>query len=307
MLDREKIRNKAKGLGFFTIGICKPEVLREGEYLKEWLKRGFHAGMKWMETSLKKRIDTFKVYPEAKSIIVCAIDYYNDQKNINNEWQISRYALGLDYHAVVKNKLKELLEFIKLEDENVKGKVFVDTGPIIEKVWAQKAGIGWIGKNTCLITPEKGTWVFLGEILINAELEYDIPEQSKCGDCNLCLKACPAGALVEPYVLNSNLCISYLTIEHKGVISEYLSKKIGNKIFGCDACQEICPWNKREKNTSVREFLPHSNIFGYSLEDLLRMDKKTFHALFENSAVKRAGFEGFKRNLRLVQENLRNK
>ena len=235
---------------------------------------------------------------------MCIRDSYNDvYEKYNYRFRISRYALGKDYHIVVYEKLKKLLDFIKQQDSEVQGRIYVDTGPLFEKIWAQKAGIGWIGKNTCLITREAGSWVFLGEILINKQLNYDKPEENRCNDCNLCIKQCPTGALTEPFVLNSNLCISYLTIENKGDIPAYLWKKVYNRIFGCDTCQEVCPWNIRQKQTDVSEFSVKKEILNYSIDDFLNLDKEAFNDLFKNSPIKRAGYNGFIRNVKIVKEN----
>jgi len=258
--------------------------------------------MKWLETSFEKRRDIYKVYSEVKSIIVCAMDYYNEYP-AKEQWKISKYAGGKDYHIVVRDRLKVLLDYIQSDNKSITGKIFVDTGPVMEKVWAQRAGIGWIGKNTCLITPEKGSWVFLGVILLNKDLEYDKPAQNKCGDCKKCITSCPAEALTESFVLNANRCISYLTIEHRGEISEDLKPKIENKIFGCDTCQEVCPWNKRLDESKEPDFKIPPEILDNSIEDFIRMDSESFNRVFRESPVKRVKYEGFLRNVKIVKNN----
>src|SRR5712692_1902173 len=218
----QEIKSKALELGFCNVGIARAERLeKEGGLLIEWLARGYHGTMEWMVRNLDKRVDPQHVLPGAKSVIAVAMNYYTDVQHSDDEksGKVSRYAWGDDYHDVLKERLEKLLDFIKSKDGDVEGKVYVDTGPVLDKVWAQRAGIGWEGKHTNLITREYGSWVFLGEIIINRELDYDPPATDHCGSCTLCIEACPTDAIVEPYVLDSNLCISYLTIEHRGEIA----------------------------------------------------------------------------------------
>ena len=307
----QKIHQKAKELGFFKIGICKPEVIGDEEYFKNWFAKGFHGDMRWMETTIEKRLNIFKVYPEVKSIIVCAIDYYNDYYDYYDhnlrDWRISRYALGTDYHTVIKRKLKKLYGYIRNEDDSIRGKIFVDSGPILEKRWAQESGIGWIGKNTLVITPEKGSWIFLGEILINQELDYNDKFIKNCAGCNLCIENCPTGALIEPYFLDVNKCISYLNIENPGDIPVQFQENIGNRLFGCDVCQEVCPYNKRKEKTEVREFCLEKDSLNYLLEDFSNMDERTFYEVFKNTPVLRARYKGFIRNVNIVKVNNKKK
>jgi len=299
-----EIKQRATELGFSKVGIARAEHLsEEGERLNEWLARGFQATMEWVSRNAEKRVDPRKVLPDARSVIVVALNYYTDFRHSTEEGtgRVSRYAWGDDYHDILGEKLAELLEFIKLKLPQVHGKVYVDTGPVMEKAWAQRAGIGWIGKHTNLITQDYGSWVFLGELIINVEFEYDDPATDHCGSCTLCVEACPTEAIVEPYVLDSNRCISYLTIEHRGEIAEELGERFDRWVYGCDICQDVCPWNQRFSHpTIVEEFRPRAQTLAPSLAEWSEMSPKEFSENFSRSSMKRTKRSGLTRNAKLL-------
>ncbi|MBI4811429.1 MAG: tRNA epoxyqueuosine(34) reductase QueG [Ignavibacteriales bacterium] len=303
----DDIRDKALELGFHKVGFAKVEPLfKEGEKFQDWLSHGYHGTMSWLEKNTENRINPQKILPDAKSVISVAMNYYKDDANIHNSsiGKISRYALGGDYHVVLKTRLNRLLEYIKDIEPLVKGKIFVDSGDIMEKVWMVRSGIGWRGKHSITVTKEYGSWVFLGEIVLNLELEYDRPATDLCGDCRKCIDACPTKAIIKPYVLEANRCIAYLTIEHKGKIPSELSEKNNNWIFGCDICQEVCPWNqKKAKMTDVKEFFPNEDYYSLKLESLIKLTQRDFDRLFRDSPIKRTGLSKLKRNVRVILEN----
>lgn len=298
------IKNEGYRLGFSKIGIAKVERLTEVEQLfKQWLNNGYHGTMNWLVNSAEQRIDPREILPDAKSIIVTALNYYTKHKHSSNTntGKISRYAWGKDYHLVLQKRLKQLLEFIKSHAPQTDGKIFVDTGPVMEKVWAQRAGLGWQGKHTILITEKYGSWIFLGVIILNIQLQYDKPETDQCGDCNLCIQACPTNAIVEPYVLDSNRCISYLTIEHREDIPENLGNNFDRWIYGCDTCQDVCPWNQKfNQETEINEFVPDADNINPSLESLAKLSKHEFRKRFKHTAIMRTTYNGFIRNVNFI-------
>lgn len=295
------IQKKALELGIDKIGFAKAEMLTsEANNLEKWLLNNFHAGMEWMWTSYHKRVNPLNILSDAKSLIICAVNYYSKYEHTNDEYsgKISRYAWGEDYHVLVKNLLNKLLDYIKSVELNVNGKVYVDTGPVMEKVWAQRSGIGWIGKHTNLITRDYGSWVFLGVIITNLEFEKDIPATDLCGNCTRCIDACPTEAIIAPYQLDSNKCISYLTIEHKGKINESAVEKFDNWIYGCDICQDVCPWNKKfAQITKFSEFYPRSFNLNPNLFKLRSIKLEEFNKMFKNSPIKRIKYKKFQENV----------
>lgn len=300
----QEIKTKALELGFCEVGIARAESLNaESTHLAEWLVRGYHGTMEWMARNFEKRIDPGTVLPNAKSVVSVALNYYTGVEHSKDAevGKISRYAWGDDYHDVMKGKLEEVLHFIVVKKPKAKGKVYVDTGPVLDKVWAQRAGIGWEGKHTNVITQKYGSWVFLGEIIVDVELEYDSPATDHCGSCTLCIEACPTNAIVEPYVLDSNLCISYLTIEHRGEIREELAGRFDNWIYGCDICQDVCPWNKKfAKPTSIEEFYPREHNVAPILQQVVEMQPEEFSRQFRKSPIKRTKHSGLMRNVKAV-------
>lgn len=300
----EQIKSKALELGFSKVGIAGAEPLHEdGERLREWLRRGYHASMKWMQHNFDKRVDPTAIVPGARSVISVAVNYYSAAQHqpTDEEGKISRYAWGDDYHIHVTARIQKLFECIKQMAPESGGRYYVDTGPVMDKSWAERAGIGWRGKHTNLITKEYGSWVFLGEIISTLALEYDSPMEDFCGSCTACLEACPTQAIVEPYVVDSNRCISYLTIEHKGEIDPALALLFDRWAYGCDICQDVCPWNKFQQETEEKEFHPRDGNVTPSLDGLAALTQDEFSKRFHRSPVKRTKREGIIRNARLLQ------
>jgi epoxyqueuosine reductase len=299
------IKAKAAELGFAKVGIARADALTEaGARLHEWLARRYHGTMEWMERSIEKRVDPRLILPGAKSVISLAMNYYADVRHSNDPGvgKISRYAWGDDYHLVATPRIQSLLDCIKSENPDIDARIYVDTGPVMDKAWAVKSGIGWLGKHTNVITKEYGSWVFLGEVILDAELEYDEPIADFCGTCRACIDACPTGAIVEPYVLDSNKCISYLTIEHRGEIPGELRPKFENWVYGCDICQDVCPWNSFQQQTREEAFVPREANVSPKLEELEHMTGEEFSRRFRRSPVKRTKLEGLRRNARAVLE-----
>ncbi len=301
----ERIKACALDLGFSKVGIARAEAMtEEGVRLAEWLRRGYHGTMEWMTRNFEKRIDPRNIVPNAKSVICVAMNYYTDVKHSDDEGsgRISRYAWGDDYHDVMNERLRLLLDFIRAECPTVNAKLYVDTGPMMDKAWAVRAGIGWLGKHTNVITKEYGSWVFLGEIITDLELQYDEPITDFCGTCRACLDACPTGAIVDEYLLDSNKCISYLTIEHRGEIPDEVKPRLENWVYGCDICQDVCPWNRFQKETSERAFNPRKHNVAPKLEELVNLSQEEFSERFRTSAMKRTKREGLERNAKAVLE-----
>ncbi len=301
----ERIKQKAAEIGFQKIGIVPAEPLvDEGARLNDWLERGFHGEMTWMQREPEKRSDPRLLFPGAKSVIVVALNYFtpHDHAGGNDIGKISRYAWGDDYHDIVREKLRELLDYIKSDDPAADGKICVDTAPMMDKAWAVKAGLGWIGKHTNLITKEIGSWVFLGEIIVNIELEYDIVVvEDHCGTCTACIDACPTSAIVEPYVVDSRKCLSYATIELR---SETLPNDIADNMegwfYGCDICQDVCPWNRFETPTEESRFEPRNGQTSVILDEILSFTPDEYAERFRKTAIKRAKLPGLKRNARAL-------
>jgi epoxyqueuosine reductase len=296
------IRSKALEIGFDKVGFTKAERVKSASLLEAWLKSGFHGTMRWMEKYLQKRVDPCELFPGARSVVAVALNYHapeeiNDDKN---RGKISRYAWGDDYHNVMKDKLHRLLDYVQLLNPDIRGKCCVDTSPMMDKYWAAQAGIGWQGKHSNIITRELGSWVFLGEIILNIELEYGVPIRDFCGTCDRCMEACPTDAITQPYVVDSNKCISYVTIEYRGEkIPDTVD--VDNWIYGCDICQDVCPWNEKfAKTTLLHEFYPRENNLNPKLSDLEKTSEEDFRKRFKNSAVKRAKYAGFMRNVKHV-------
>ncbi len=302
----ERIKTKARELGFHKIGIARVTPLfAEGERLREWLQRGDHGSMQWMERSVEKRIDPRLIVPDAVSVISLAVNYYTPHEHPVDEQtgKISRYAWGDDYHHHVTRRIQMLFECISQWEPGSTGRFYVDTGPVMEKAWAVRAGIGWLGKHTNVITKEYGSWVFLGEIITSLRLDADEPMEDFCGTCTACIDACPTDAIHEPYAVNSNTCISYLTIEHRGEIARSLGKNFDHWIYGCDICQDVCPWNRFQKETDHPEYQPREWNKHPDLEELRQITPEEFARRFKDSPIKRTKREGIIRNVIVVQES----
>ncbi|MEJ5352419.1 MAG: tRNA epoxyqueuosine(34) reductase QueG [Melioribacteraceae bacterium] len=302
-LTNQIVIAKAKELGFDLIGFARAELLnQEIEHLQEWLKKGYHASMEYMNRNLEKRLDVRKILPDAKSIISLAINYYKDGNfsNDNGYGKVSRYAWGKDYHLIIWEKLELLEDELKEIDSSFESKFYVDTGPVMDKVWAVKSGIGWMGKHSNVITRELGSWIFLAEMITNYEFEYNEPISDFCGTCTACIDACPTKAIVDDYVVDANKCISFLTIENKGEISEEFKNKFDNWIFGCDICQDVCPWNKKfSKPNKNHEFNSIENK-ELQIEEVIKMNEEEFQKRFESSPIKRTKLNGLKRNAKFL-------
>lgn len=300
----ERIRNKARELGFLDCGISKARFLaEEKELLLNWLQNDMHGEMTYMANNLNKRLDPRLLVDNAHTVISVLLNYFPAEKQIDPEAPVlSKYAFGTDYHFVMKDKLGDLLLFIQLEIAPCEGRCFVDSAPVLDRAWAASAGLGWIGKNTNLISTGHGSFFFIGELIIDLELPADDKMvHDHCGTCNRCIDACPTQALVAPFVLDARRCISYQTIENRGEINPELKGKFENRVFGCDICQDVCPWNLKSEVHHEPAFFPDLKLMNLTKEEWNNMDKPLFNRLFRNSAVKRTRLEGLKRNLGFLE------
>jgi len=305
-----RIKARARQLGFQKVGIVGAETLSpEGAHLKEWLARGYQGEMGWMARDPEQRADPRKFFPGARSVIVVAANYYTPSEHSDHPdtGKVSRYAWGDDYHEIVGDKLRALLKWTQRQWPEAEGKVCVDIQPMMDKAWAQRAGLGWIGKHTNLITEEYGSWVFIGELLLNIELEYDRDQVAdQCGSCTLCIDACPTNAIVEPYVLDSNLCISHATIESRAPeMRADVTPHLEGWLYGCDICQDVCPWNQMTPATAEPLFEPRAGNINANLSDVLELNSDTYAARFRHSAIKRAKLSGLQRNAQALQNHSR--
>jgi epoxyqueuosine reductase len=303
VLNSEEIKQKAYSLGFNKAGIVPAAALTaEAESLREWLARGFHGRMDYMARNPLQRSDPRLLMPSARSVVCVALNYFRPESHLESQeiGKISRYAWGDDYHDVLRDKLKALLAWILERRPDVEGKICVDTSPMMDKAWAVRAGLGWIGKHTNLITKEFGSWVFLGELLLSIELDYDsYIEADHCGKCRACIDACPTQAIIEPYQLDATRCISYGTIElREDGLPERIEANLENWVFGCDICQDVCPWSRFSKESEEERFSPRPGLVRPKLQDLVEMTEEEFSTRFRKSAIKRAKLAGLKRNAR---------
>jgi epoxyqueuosine reductase len=300
----ELIKTEAKNLGFMFCGIAKAEFLEEeAPRLEQWLKKDMHGEMQYMENHFDKRLDPRLLVDGAKSVISLGLNYYSDNVQADPlAPKISKYAYGSDYHSVIKDRLRQLLQIINEKIGEVGGRAFVDSAPVLDRAWAKKSGLGWIGKNTNLISKQVGSFFFLAELIVDLELEYDIePTADHCGTCTRCIDACPTNAIVGPYVVDGSRCISYLTIELKNEIPTEFKGKMDNWMFGCDICQDVCPWNRFSVLHNEPAFEPHPELLHLKSEDLQEITTDVFQKVFKNSAVKRAKFNGLKRNIEFLK------
>lgn len=300
----EQIKTWAKNLGFLFCGIAKAGFLEnEAPRLEAWLNKGMHGEMGYMENYFDKRLDPRLLVDGAKSVISLGLNYYTGEKQTDPSGpKISKYAYGADYHHVIKDKLKQLLALINEHIGEVGGRAFVDSAPVLDKAWAKKAGLGWVGKNTNLINKTAGSFFFLAELIVDIELEYDTaPTADHCGTCTRCIDACPTEAIVAPYIVDGSRCISYLTIELKNEIPQEFAGKMDNWMFGCDICQDVCPWNKFSVLHNEPAFTPHTDLLGISKNEWQDLTEDVFQKVFKNSAVKRTKFSGLKRNIAFLE------
>ena len=296
------IKTEAKRLGFLSCGISKAGFLEEeAPRLENWLKNQMQGQMAYMENNFDKRLNPTLLVDDAKSVISLLLNYYPTEIQNADSYKISKYAYGQDYHFVIKEKLNELLHFIQIEIGEVTGRAFVDSAPVLDKAWAAKSGLGWIGKNSNLITKQVGSFYFIAELIVDLDLEYDYATTDHCGSCTACIDACPTDAIASPYVVDGSKCISYFTIELKENIPMEMKGKFDDWAFGCDICQDVCPWNKFSKPHNEPLFNSNSEILSYSKKDWEEITEETFKKVFKNSAVKRTKLEGLRRNIEFLK------
>ncbi|EHQ29242.1 tRNA epoxyqueuosine(34) reductase QueG [Mucilaginibacter paludis] len=303
-LYTKQIKNWATELGFLFCGIAKAEFLeQEAPRLESWLKKGFHGEMQYMENHFDKRLDPRLLVDGAKSVISLGLNYYTDAQQLDSDApRISKYAYGADYHDVIKNKLKQLLQLINEHIGEVNGRGFVDSAPVLDKAWAKKAGLGWVGKNANLLNKRSGSFFFLAELIVDLELKYDIePTADHCGTCTRCIDACPTEAIVGPAVVDGSKCISYLTIELKNEIPVFFKDKMAGWMFGCDICQDVCPWNRFSVLHNEPAFQPPPDLLSMTKGDWDEITEDVFKKVFKSSAVKRTKFTGLKRNIDFIK------
>ncbi len=299
------IKSEAKRLGFLSCGISKADFLEEeAPRLEKWLNESMHGEMKYMENHFDKRLDPRKLVPGARSVISLLYNYYPSQEQDPGTYKISKYAFGKDYHLVIRDKLRELLHCISTEIGDVHGRVFVDSAPVLDKAWAAKSGLGWMGKHSNLLTQQLGSFYFIAELIIDLDLEYDRPVTDHCGSCTACIDACPTDAIVQPYIVDGSKCISYFTIELKSEIPQDFQGQFDDWIFGCDVCQDVCPWNRFSKPHSEPLFNPNPEILSMSKDQWQELTEEVFGHIFRHSAVKRTKFAGLKRNINFVSDKL---
>lgn len=299
------IKDKAQDLGFADCGFSKTEYLSEdASRLQAWLDRGYNARMGYMANHFEKRTDPTKLVEGARTVISLLHNYYTDLKQVDPEAPVlSKYAYGRDYHFVMKEKMNRLFDFIKSQHPEAEGRVFVDSAPVLDRAWAKKSGLGWIGKNSNLISRKAGSFVFIGEIILNLDLEYNlIPEGDFCGSCNRCVESCPTQAILDTRTLDSERCISYQTIENRGEISQELEGELSNRVFGCDICQDVCPWNRKAYPHAESEFEPASALLDMNSDQWSQLDKDRYMELFTDSPVERAGFKKLRSNIDFLQK-----
>lgn len=299
------IKDEALRLGFMACGISKADFLaEEAPRLEEWLNKNHHGEMAYMANHFDKRLDPRLLVDGAKSVVSLTLNYFTEQHQTDlSAPKISKYAFGTDYHTVIKEKLKELMAFINENIGEVGGRCFVDSAPVMDKAWAQKAGLGWRGKNSNLISKNAGSFFFIAELIIDLELAYDTPfAADHCGSCTRCIDACPTDAIVAPYTVDSSKCISYLTIELKNEIPTEFKGKMDNWMFGCDVCQDVCPWNRFSTQHNEPAFEPAMELLNLKKDELIEMTDEVFRQVFKNSAVKRTKFNGLKRNIDFLKE-----
>ncbi|WP_097046487.1 tRNA epoxyqueuosine(34) reductase QueG [Flagellimonas pacifica] len=296
------IKAEAKRLGFLSCGISKAGFLEEeAPRLEKWLNQNMHGEMQYMENHFDKRLDPTKLVEGSKSVVSLLLNYYPAKEQNPEAYKISKYAYGTDYHFVIKDKLKSLLNFIQEEIGEVHGRAFVDSAPVLDKAWAARSGLGWIGKHSNLLTQQVGSFFFIAELIIDLELEYDAPVTDHCGTCTACIDACPTEAIVEPYVVDGSKCISYFTIELKNEIPTEFQGKFDDWMFGCDVCQDVCPWNRFSKPHSQPLFNPHPELLSMDKKDWEEITEDVFRQIFKKSAVKRTKFAGLQRNIKFLK------
>ncbi|MGV1011506.1 MAG: tRNA epoxyqueuosine(34) reductase QueG [Flavobacterium sp.] len=297
------IKAESKRLGFLSCGISKAGFLEEeAPRLESWLNKNQHGQMAYMENHFDKRLNPTLLVEDSKSVISLLLNYYPSEEQNKESYKISKYAYGQDYHFVIKEKLTELLSTIQTEIGDVSGRAFVDSAPVLDKAWAAKSGLGWIGKNSNLITQKTGSFYFIAELIVDLELEYDNATTDHCGTCTACIDACPTEAIVAPYVVDGSKCISYFTIELKDNLPQEMKGKFNDWMFGCDVCQDVCPWNRFSKPHNEPLFNPNPELLSFTKKDWQEITEDTFKKVFANSAVKRTKLTGLQRNIKFLKE-----
>ena len=298
------IKAEARRLGFDGCGISQATILGEdAARLENWLRKGCHGSMTYMGNHTEKRVDPAKLVKGAKSVISVILNYYTDKNQADPGAPVlSKYAYGKDYHDVIRKKLKLLLPYIHQSIIPVNGRAFADSAPVFDKAWAARAGLGWIGKNTILISPESGSFFFIGSLIVDIPLHYDKPIRDFCDDCNRCVRACPTRAIIAPRILDARRCISYLTVENRQEIGQEFRGRFKNRVFGCDICQDVCPWNRKAVQHRVEEFEPLSGLLEMTCQEWYALDEEAFKNRFTQSAVLRTKFEGLRRNLEFLEQ-----
>lgn len=292
------IKTKAAELGFLSCGFSRAEFLEtEAPRLESWLKNKYQGEMSYMNNHFDMRLDPRLLVPGAKTVISLLLNYFPEKTQVSDSFKVSKYAYGTDYHFVIKDKLKELLRFMRAEIGEINGRAFVDSAPVLDKAWAAKSGLGWIGKNSNLITKSVGSFYFIAELIVDIELPPDAPVTDHCGSCTACLDACPTQAIVAPYVVDGSKCISYFTIELKAHLPISEEVNLDQWAFGCDVCQDVCPWNKFSKPHNEPLFTPNAKLLEMSKKEWLELTEETFHEIFRKSPLERPGYAGLKRNL----------
>ncbi|MFK7747288.1 MAG: tRNA epoxyqueuosine(34) reductase QueG [Kordia sp.] len=299
----ELIKAEAKRLGFLSCGISKAGFLEEeAPRLETWLSNNMHGEMSYMENHFDKRLDPTKLVADSKSVVSLLLNYYpSDIQKDAAAPKLSKYAYGTDYHFVIKDKLKHLLNFIQDEIGDVSGRAFVDSAPVLDKAWAAKSGLGWIGKHSNLLTQKVGSFYFIAELIIDLELDYDSPVTDHCGSCTACIDACPTQAIVDPYVVDGSKCISYFTIELKNEIPTHVQGQFDDWMFGCDICQDVCPWNRFSKPHNEPLFNPHPELLSMTKKEWEEITQEVFSEIFRKSAVKRTKYTGLMRNIQFLK------
>lgn len=299
--NSELIKLEAKRLGFLACGIAEATFLEvEAPRLEKWLKNNLQGEMNYMSNHFDKRLDPRLLVDDAKSVISVLYNYYTDKKQNENTFKVSKYAYGEDYHFVIKDKLKELLYFINEKIGTVHGRAFVDSAPVMDKAWAVKSGVGWMGKNANVLTKKVGSFYFIGELIIDLKLAYDNPTTDHCGNCTACIDSCPTEAIIAPYIIDSKKCISYATIELKNEIPDFFNEKMDDWIYGCDVCQDVCPWNKFSIKHKEPLFEANKPWIDYTKKEWTEITQEVFNTQFKKSAIQRTKFKGLKRNIEFI-------
>jgi len=306
-MDRSRataiVKQLAKEQGFMACGISKADFLEEeATGLEQWLKHGYHGDMKWMENHFDERLDPRKLMPGAKSVISVLLNYFPEETQETGTPKISKYAYGRDYHKVIRGKLKRMLQGIHEEIGEVHGRGFVDSAPVMDRAWARRSGLGWIGKHSLLLSKKSGSFYFIGELIVDLELDPDGPSTDHCGSCTACMDACPTQAIVAPTVVDSNKCISYLTIEYKKALPIEFQDKMDQWVYGCDVCQDVCPWNRFAKPTDEPDFTLRESVAKHTWEEWEEITHELWDEIMQGSAIRRTGYEGFKRNLSFAKK-----